>query len=94
MDDSETLRDLTGVARARNGRLAVNWITRALRPRWRMLRLDGQWYDRAALRDFLRSRANRRAAGAALVPHSRRAMTRKELDILYDPNPFALYRDG
>ena len=80
---ADTLRVLTRAARARNGRLAINWISRRQRPRWRMLRLDGDWYDRAALQALVRRRG-------AQVPATRRALTAAELQELEDPNPWGL----
>lgn len=84
---AETLRDLADVARARNGRLEIDWLSRAQMPRWRMVELNGQWYDRDALRALL----NRRPRPEA-VPASRRALTVAELQRVRDPAPWTLLR--
>ena len=84
-DAAESLRRLVGAARARNGRLAVDWISRDQKPRWRMVRLDGVWYDRDALRALL----DRRPPPPA-VPFSRRALTAAELRTVRNDNPWAL----
>ena len=84
-DEAETLRDLAGVMRARNGRLAVDWVSRRQEPRWRMLRLDGQWYDRRRLRALLASRPR-----PEVVPASRRRLSAAELAAVRDANPWRL----
>ena len=89
MDDdrqhmANTLRVMAQVARARNGRLAIDWISRRQRPRWRMLRLNGDWYDRQRLGETVRRRG-------PVVPASRRPLTPAELEELEDPNPWGLF---
>lgn len=84
-DVAEQLRALARVARARNGRLEINWISRAQRPRWRMVFLDGQWYERDSLQRLL----DRRPL-PEVVPASRRRLTNAELRKLRDPNPWRL----
>lgn len=82
------LRSIAQVHRSRNGRLQLNWLSRRALPRYKMLALDGQWYDRRRLRDRLRSD---RAAGRRLVvPHSARALTAAELAAVADVNPWSL----
>jgi hypothetical protein len=83
---AERLRRLTGAARARNGRLAIDWMSRRQQPRWRMALLDGQHYNRGRLRRALEQRPPPPA-----VPGSRRRMTQAELEALRDPNPWRLY---
>lgn len=61
--------DDSGVARYLNGRLADDRMSRREVARWRLVRLDGVWYDRRRLADALRLAATRR------VPHSRRLLT-------------------
>ena len=102
---SESLRDMAGTARYRDGRLDINWISRRQMPRHRMLSLDGQWYDRGRLRDMLDRRALERArrpqtrsqtrAGGEqnTVPASRRPMTAAESAAVRDPNPWRLFED-
>ena len=73
-------------ARYLNGRLALNWLGRRLKSRWRMVYLDGQWYDRAAIREWIAARRERQLA--VYVPHSRRAFTDADLLKIYDPFPY------
>lgn len=80
------LANQLGLARQRNGRLEVDWLTRELRPRWRMIQLDGQWYDLEGLRARLASSPR----GRPEVPGSRRALTAEELAAILDPNPWSL----
>lgn len=80
------LKELAGVARSRNGRLAVNWLSRQQKPRWRMVRMDSEWYDRDRMRDWTIRRGE-------FVPVSRRALTVAELVDLRDPNPWGLLRN-
>lgn len=82
---AQTLRQLTGTARARNGRLAIDWISRRQEPRYKMTRLDGEWYDRDDLRRVLSKRPRPEA-----VPVSRRPLTARELAGVRDPNPWSL----
>lgn len=79
------LAEQAGVARYRNGRLEVDWLSRALLPRWRMVRLDGQWYERRALRDAVRG-------GASQVPATRRRLTAAEVADAVDDAPWSLSR--
>lgn len=74
-----------GVARYRDGRLEPNWLSRNLRPRWRMVRLNGQWYNR----DLLRNRITDRGAQ---VPATRRALTNAEARNVRNTNPWSLSR--
>lgn len=87
-DQAERLRALAKVARARNGRLAIDWLSRRQKPRWRMIALNSQWYDRERLRATLRGRPPPPA-----VPASRRRLTQAELNGIYDPNPWRLFRN-
>lgn len=85
-DVAERLRELAAAARARNGRLAIDWLSRAQKPRWRMVWLDGEWYNRARLRRDVDARPR-----APAVPASRRPLTPAELADLRDPNPWGLF---
>ena len=97
------MRELTGVRRSRNGRLAIDWLSRRQKPRWRMLSLDGQMYDRDRLRDRVRQRvaqtrvataaaAGATAAGAtaAVVPSTSRPLTAEEVAAVMNTNPWRL----
>lgn len=86
-DAAEQLRVLAGVARARNGRLATDWISRREKPRWKMIPLDGLWYNRERLRRFMRARPP-----PPIVPVSRRKLTSREVDAVFDTNPWRLAR--
>jgi hypothetical protein len=83
---AERVRDLARVARLRNGRLEVDWLSRRLEPRWRMLALDGRWYDRARLRDWL--------AATGRPPPGRAALSVAERAAALDPEPWALAPRG
>ena len=81
--------DDSGVARYLDGRLGDNRLSRREVARWRLVKLNGVWYDRARLARELRLAASRR------VPHSRRLLTPAESadleSALTDPVP-AAYR--
>jgi hypothetical protein len=62
----------SGVARYLDGRLGDDRLSRREVARWRLVRLDGVWYDRARLAAQMRLAASRR------VPHSRRLLTPAE----------------
>lgn len=83
-DAAEKLRSIAQVARYRNGRLAIDWISRREKPRWRMVRLDDQYYDRQRLRKLLNS-------GRTSPSLPRRRLTAAELASIRDPNPWRLY---
>lgn len=85
MSAAEELRVLAGMARARNGRLEINWISRYEKPRWKMIKLDGEWYDRERLKKMLDRRPK-----PEIVPGSRRRLTAAELDVIRDPSPWSL----
>ena len=80
------VRAVTGVRRTRNGRLAINRLSRTAKPRWRMILLDGQWYDR----DLLRAMAADARRNGFRIPHSMRALTAAELGDVTDPEPWTL----
>lgn len=67
------------MARARNGRLSVDWSSRRLRPRWHMLPLDSAWYDRSSVR------------AERVVPDTSRPLTPDELRRVRNTNPWRLY---
>jgi site-specific DNA-cytosine methylase len=80
---AEALRRLARVARMRNGRLAIDWTSRQQKPRWRMVPLDSQFYNRARLRN---------AAGARpVVPSTSRRLTPAELTRIQNTNPWSLF---
>ncbi len=78
----DLLQNLAGTARTRNGRLAINWQSRRSMPRWRMVPLNGQWYNRGRLRATVQRRPK--------VPHSGRALTAEELANALNTNPWSL----
>lgn len=80
-----SLASTAGMARFRDGRLETDWLSRDLRPRWRMVRLNGQWYNRNRLR-------NRVQARGPQVPATRRELTNAELDNVTNANPWSLSR--
>ena len=75
-DDVRALLRLTGLRRYRNGLLALDYFGRRMERRWAQVRLDGQWYGRAALADWLRRRAERGLPPA--VPHSGRPLSARD----------------
>jgi hypothetical protein len=81
---AERLGELAGVRRTRNGRLAVDWLSRRQVPRWRLVVLDGDWYARNGIR--------RRAAARPAVPKTGRRLTDAERADLADANPWRLWR--
>lgn len=86
MSAAEELRVLAGMARARNGRLEINWISRYEKPRWKMIKLDGEWYDRERLKKLL----DRRPKPEIVPGGSRRKLTAAELSLIRDTTPYSL----
>lgn len=85
IDAAEQLRQLAQVARTRNGRLNIDWISRSQKPKWKMLRFDGAWYDRNALRRLLARRPQ-----PPRVPSTARALLSPELGRVTNTNPWRL----
>lgn len=81
--EAQAMRAAARVMRARNGRLAVDWISRRQKPRWHMLPLDSTWYDRARLRALVAARA--------VVPSTSRPLTPGERAAIADANPWSLH---
>lgn len=76
------LKAIAEVHRTRDGRLAVNWLSRRSKSRWKMVALNGQWYDRQRLRDRVKNRP--------VVPHSSRRLAEAELAEILNLNPWSL----
>lgn len=99
---AKNLQELTGVRRSRNGRLAIDWLSRRQKPRWRMVALDGQLYDRDRLRDRLQDRLRQRGTNTAatvvnraavtVVPSTSRPLTPQEVAEVMNANPWRLFR--
>lgn len=85
-DEAERLRVLTGAARTRNGRLAIDWLSRAQKPRWRMLALDSQLYNRERMRQRIATTQR------TVVPSTSRPLTARELAAALNTNPWRLFR--
>ena len=84
METARTVQALLELHRARNGRLAPDMLSRRMQARWRMLFLDGQYYDRARLRRVV----TRVGRARAVVPDSRRRMDASNFLALDDANPW------
>lgn len=82
--DLRELQNTTQMSRTRNGRMAINWLSRRAIARWRMIPLDGQWYERGRLKTSVA------AAPAGTVPHSRRKLTEAELRNVMNSAPWSL----
>lgn len=80
-----SLASAAEVARFRDGRLEPDWLSRDLRPRWRMVRLNGQWYNRNRLRDRVEARGPQ-------VPATRRQLSNREQTNVTNTNPWSLSR--
>lgn len=75
----------TNVHRKRDGRMEIDYFSRRLQPRWKLIKIDGVYYDRKSLANWLLTRG-------ASVPTSRRPFTAKELENIRDPNPYGLLK--
>ena len=83
MNTQNKVRNIARVKRYRNGRLAVDVMSRRQKPRWRMLMMNGDWYDRDSLR------AEMRAMGH-FVPQTRRALAQAEVAHIQNSEPWRL----
>lgn len=73
----------TGMHRGRDGRLDVDQFSRRLIPRWRMVRVDGRFFERKALARWLLERG--------VSPVSRRPVTGAEFADATNANPYRIY---
>ena len=75
--------DAAGVHRERDGRLDVDHFSRRLMPRWKMVRVDGRYFDRKALGAWLLERKT--------SPITRRPLGARELVNATDPRPHRIF---
>jgi hypothetical protein len=69
--------------RTRNGRLNVDFLSRRLMPRWKMIKIDGVYYERKALAEWLLRRG-------AYAPASRRPLTPAQSADVANANPYRI----
>lgn len=80
----ENLRDAAQVHRTRDGRLEMDRLSRTLRPRWTMIRMNGAYYDRKSLAGWLLSRGK-------FSPATRRPLTAAEIANVENANPYGIH---
>lgn len=83
MDRDELAREL-GLHRITNGRMAVDEFSRGKKPLWDMVRIDGVYYDRRALADWIVKRGK-------YAPGSRRPLSPAQIEDIQDPNPHRIF---
>lgn len=87
MNDLKTNSNLaneTQLHRTRNGRLNIDMFSRTLKPRWTLVKMNGAYYDRRQLAEWLKQRG-------ATTPFTRRRMTNKEIQNVGNKNPYRIY---
>ncbi len=67
------IQEMTGQPRYLNARPFVDQLDRRKHTRYRMAFLDGMWYDRTALKQWLDERRSRGLP--PMVPHSQRVLS-------------------
>lgn len=80
---NELQKDLE-LHRTRNGRLEMDYLSRTLMPRWKMVRIDGVYYDRKALADWLVRRGPH-------APSSRKALSADVIADLRNATPYRIF---
>ena len=80
----KNLRDAAEVHRTRDGRLEMDRLSRTMRPKWTMIRMNGGYYDRKGLAGWLLSRGK-------FSPETRRPLTRAEIADVENANPHGIY---
>ena len=80
---SEDISSMTDMHRTRNGRLDIDQFSRGLKPKWRMIRIDGAYFDRRKLAEWLTTRGK-------FAPTTRRALTSREIEALQNANPYRI----
>jgi hypothetical protein len=79
----DTLMDLTGVHRYRNGRMDVDFSSRGLQPRWKLVKVDGVWYDRKDMARWILDRG-------PVSPVTRRPLTPETVTNATNVAPFRI----
>ena len=80
----ENLRDAAQMHRTRDGRLDMDQLSRTMRPKWTMIRMNGAYYDRKGLAGWLLSRGK-------FSPATRRPLTPAEIADVENANPHGIY---
>ena len=80
---SDDVSSMTEMHRTRNGRLDIDQFSRGLKPKWRMIRIDGAYFDRRKLAEWLTTRGK-------FAPTTRRALTTREIEGIQDANPYRI----
>lgn len=82
--DLRNLKNAAQVHRTRDGRLDMNRLSRTARPRWTMIRMNGAYYDRKGLANWLLTRGK-------FSPETRRPLTAAEIANVENTNPHGIY---
>jgi hypothetical protein len=80
----KNLKNAAEMHRTRDGRLDMDQLSRTMRPKWAMIRMNGAYYDRKGLAEWLLSRGK-------FSPATRRPLTRAEIADVEDANPHGIY---
>jgi hypothetical protein len=81
---SNIVKNKAAMHRYKNGRLQIDYFSRQQRPKWSMIEIDGEYYDRDAIHKFVIDRSN------TIVPKTLRKMTKSELEAVINKNPFKI----
>jgi len=83
-------RDLNAVGsmgqihRTRDGRLDIDQFSRTLKPKWTMIRMNGTYFDRKGLADWILRRGK-------FSPTTRRPLSPAEIGNVQNVNPYRIY---
>jgi hypothetical protein len=81
----DTLASMAEMHRMRDGRLEVDYLSRELMPRWKLVKVDGVWVERKALSNWILSRGK-------ISPKSRKPLSADELREATNSEPYRIFQ--
>jgi hypothetical protein len=80
----DKLASIAEMHRVRDGRLEVDYLSRELMPRWKLIKVDGVWVERKALSKWILSRGK-------ISPKSRKPLSVEELREATNSEPYKIF---
>lgn len=77
--------NLLNLHRYRNGRSEIDYFSRQLRPRYSLIEIDGKFYDRKMLEDYIKKQ------GSTIAPETLKAMNASQITNATNTNPWRIF---